>query len=107
MLYGTFFTVSGAGNILGRLLPRTPAARLGFSPRGRQGVGVLELLGGAGLLLGHYAPVLSGFAASGLFLLAASALQYHHWAGDRPARLLPAVVTTAAMLFAAATRFLG
>ncbi|MER6324793.1 DoxX family protein [Streptomyces coelicoflavus] len=73
VLYGGVFVVSGTGQLAGRGSLRTPAAACGFSPAACQGIGALELLGGAGLLTGGYLMVAGAVAAVGLFLLTAAA----------------------------------
>ncbi|MFF0515547.1 DoxX family protein [Streptomyces sp. NPDC004250] len=98
MVYGGAFVVSGTGQIAGRGTLRTPAAACGFSPEACRGVGVLELLGGVGLLSARYLTVAGSAAAAGLFLLTAAAFLYHDGQEDRGPRLWAPAVTAAVML---------
>ncbi|MFF6995764.1 hypothetical protein ACFY93_12500 [Streptomyces sp. NPDC008313] len=100
-LYGGVFLISGLGQLAGRGLPRTPAAACGFSPAGCRGVGVLELLGGTGLLLTHFTPQVGVVSALGLFLLTVAAFTYQNWYQARGLRLWAPAVTAAVMLGAA------
>ncbi|GHF18536.1 hypothetical protein GCM10014715_86820 [Streptomyces spiralis] len=101
-LCGVVFLVGGVGQVVGRGLPRTPAAACGFSPAGCRAVGVLELLGGTGLLLAHVATEAAITAACGLFLLTVGAFIYHNWYHARGLRLWAPAVTAAIMLGIAA-----
>lgn len=95
---GAVFLVSGVGQIVGRGVPRTPAAECGFSPAACRGIGVLELLGGAGLLAGYVLTASAVVAAGGLFLLTAAAFTYHDSYEERGLRLWAPMVTAALML---------
>jgi hypothetical protein len=64
-------------------------------------IGVLEILGVLGLLVGALVPVIGALAAAGLLLLLGGAVVVHLRSGDGPRELLPAVVlglTTLAFL---------
>ncbi|MDX3319727.1 DoxX family protein [Streptomyces sp. ME03-5684b] len=98
VLYGGVFVVSGTGQLAGRGPLRTPAAACGFSPVACQGIGALELMGGAGLLTAGYLMVAGAVAAAGLFLLTAAAFLYHDGQEDRGLRLWAPAVTAAVML---------
>ncbi|WP_159007361.1 DoxX family protein [Streptomyces sp. NRRL S-813] len=100
--YGGVFLVAGVGQVVGRGLPGTPAAACGFSPAACRAIGVLELLGGTGLLLAHVATEAAVTAALGLFLLTVAAFVYHNWYQDRGLRLWAPAVTAASMLVIAA-----
>ncbi|MGW4102721.1 DoxX family protein [Streptomyces sp. NPDC004976] len=95
---GAVFLVSGGGQIVGRGVPRTPADACGFSPAACRGIGVLELLGGAGLLSGYFVTAFAVAAAGGMFLLAAAAFIYHDSYEESGLRLWAPMVTAAIML---------
>ncbi|MFF1278514.1 DoxX family protein [Streptomyces marokkonensis] len=97
-VYGAFFLVSGVGHIVGRGVPRTPAAACGFSPAACRGIGVLELLGGAGLSSAHFVTASAAVAAGGLFLLTAAAFTYHDSHEQRGLRLWTPLMTATIML---------
>ena len=98
MLYGGFFLVSGVGQLVGPVLPRTPAAACGFSPAACRGVGLLELLGAAGLLLTHVLKPATVAAAAGLFLLTVAAFVYHTWYEAKTFRRWAPAATAGIML---------
>ena len=74
---GLGFALIGAGKVLGVPAMRRRAARLGFSVVAYRGIGLLELAGAFGLLLGVVAPVIGALAGVGTLLLLAGALLTH------------------------------
>ncbi|MGW0087373.1 DoxX family protein [Streptomyces sp. NPDC003393] len=101
-LCGGVFLVGGVGQVVGRGVPRTPAAACGFSPAACRAIGVLELLGGTGLLLARVATEAAVTAACGLFLLTVGAFLYHNWYQARGLRLWAPAMTATIMLVIAA-----
>ncbi|MFH8533972.1 DoxX family protein [Streptomyces tendae] len=97
-LYGVVLAVSGTGHIADWRLPRTPAASCGFSPAGCRFVGVLELLGGVGLLAATFLTEVAAAAAGGIFLLTSAAFLYQDTYGARGFRWWAPAVTAVAML---------
>jgi uncharacterized membrane protein YphA (DoxX/SURF4 family) len=97
-LYGGVFVVSGTGQITDWGLPRTPAAACGFSLAACRSIGVLELLGGVGLLTARFVTGAAVVAASGLFLLTSAAFLYHDAYDARRARLWAPAATAVVML---------
>ncbi|MEF9915604.1 DoxX family protein [Streptomyces sp. P5-A9] len=102
MVCGGFFLVGGVGQVVGRWVPRTPAVACGFSPGECRVIGVLEVFGGAGLLIAYYFPAVAAIAALGLFLLTLAAYVYHNWYQQRGLRLWAPVVVALLMLTVAA-----
>ena len=73
------------------------AAHLGFSVSSYRVIGVLELLGVAGLLAGLAWTPIGIAAATGLVAMMVGAVVCHVRAGDRPIEVVPAVVVGAAL----------
>jgi hypothetical protein len=86
------FAALGAAKILALPPMRVRATHLGFSVTIYRAIGILEIAGAAGVLVGVAAPVLGGVASAGLLLLLAGALVAHLRNGDSPRHLAPAVV---------------
>jgi hypothetical protein len=103
LLLAALFTFSSSIKLLG--VPKSLAIRdhLGVSPIQWRAIGVLELAGVAGVLIGLlWAPI--GIAAAiGLALLSIGAVAFHLRAADRIADTAPAVIGIA---LAAATAVL-
>jgi hypothetical protein len=84
------------GAMLFALAPmRERATHTGFSVTAYRGIGALEIVGAAGLLLGLAVPVLGVLAGVGLLLLLAGALITHMRNQDRGRDLVPALVCAA------------
>lgn len=106
VLYGGFFLVGGVGQMLGRWSALTPAAACGFSAAACRAIGLLEVLGGTGLLLAPSFPVVGGITAAGLFLLTGAAFMYHSWYEEHVLRLLASAVTAVVLLCVACGLYL-
>ncbi|MFR9779643.1 DoxX family protein [Micromonospora sp. MS34] len=71
---------------------RELAAEAGFSVAAYRRIGLLEVAGAVGLLIGFLQPLLGVLAGAGLLLLLAGALAVHLRKGDGPQKYAPAVV---------------
>ena len=98
-MVGAFFLALGAAKVAAVAPMRARAAHLGYATRSYQAIGVLEIAGAIGVLLGLIAPPIGPLAAAGLLLLLAGAVVAHLRNGDHPRLLAPALV--AALLVAA------
>lgn len=92
VLVAALFLALGAAKLLALAPMRKLAADAGFSVQAYRGIGVLEVAGAAGILLGLVVPVLGGLAGTGLLLLLAGALITHVRNRDGLRELAPAVV---------------
>jgi hypothetical protein len=90
VLLAVFFLALGTAKILAVAPMRQLAAESGFSPMAYRGIGVLEVAGAAGLLIGLVAPLLGSLAGVGLLLLLTGALAVHLRKGDGPRKFAPA-----------------
>lgn len=104
VLVGTCFMTSGMTHLLAGRGLSTPVVRLGFSRRSRRLIGGAEVVGGLGLAVATWAPVLGIAAAVGLCLLVAASLQYHHWVQDTVLQCVVPTLVTALMLVDAVAR---
>jgi len=86
------FLLIGAGKVLALPAMRERAAHLGFSVGAYRWIGVLEIAGGAGVLLGSAAPVIGLLAGAGLLALLGGALFAHARHRDALATAAPALV---------------
>lgn len=82
----------GAAKLAALPAMRVRAEHVGFSVAAYRRIGVLELLGAAGVLAGAAFPVIGALAGSGLLLLLAGAVMTHLRNGDGPKEIAPAVV---------------
>lgn len=98
---------AGTAKVMGAAVMRADAGRLGLSARGRRGIGVLEVAGGAGLALGMWYPPLTTGAAIGIVLLMAGAIAFHRRAGDAIGTAMPALVLGLAVALTAALDLAG
>lgn len=73
----TIFAVLGTAKVLALPAMRQLAARSGFTPATYRGIGVAELAGATGVVLGLKAPVLGALAGAGLLVLLAGAVFVH------------------------------
>lgn len=105
-LYGGFFLAGGAGQVLGRWSALTPAGACGFSTAACRLIGLLEVLGGTGLLLAPCFPLLGCITALGLFQLPAAAFVYHSWYQARILRLLASAAVAVGLLCSACGLYL-
>lgn len=83
------------------------AEHLGFSYAGYRGIGVLEVAGAVGLVLGRFeqGSWVGAAAATGLFLLMVGAVICHLRIGDGPGRWGPAGALGVLCLIAAGGQF--
>lgn len=86
------FVTLGTAKILALAPMREAAAHAGFSANAYRGIGVLEVAGAAGVVLGLAVPLFGGMAGAGLLLLLAGALRTHVRIGDGARALAPALV---------------
>lgn len=92
VLVAAVFTVLGAAKILAVSPMPARAAHAGFSVAAYRRIGVLEVAGAAGVLIGLVHPLLGGLASVGLLALLAGALLTHLRNHDGPREVAPAVV---------------
>ena len=95
------FAAAGAAKLAAVPAMRARAAHVGFSVAAYRRIGLLEILGVLGLLVGALLPVIGVLAAAGLLLLLGGAMIAHLRSGDGPRELAPAIVlslTTLAFL---------
>lgn len=86
------FAALGASKILAVPSMQARAAHVGFSVGAYRRIGVLEVAGAAGVLLGAAIPPLGVLAATGLLLLMVGALGAHVRQHDGIAEMAPALV---------------
>jgi len=92
VLLALFFIGLGSAKILALQPMRERAAEVGFSTMAYRRIGVLEVAGAIGLLLGSIEPVIGALAGAGLLLLLGGAVVAHLRNGDGPRKFAPAVV---------------
>ncbi len=93
-LIAVAFAVLGASKIRAVPSMQARAAHVGFSVGAYQRIGVLEVAGAAGILLGLAIPPLGLLAAAGLLLLMVGALGAHLRQHDGVAEVAPALVVS-------------
>ena len=86
-----FFSL-GTAKILALPLMRERAAEVAFTVGVYRRIGVLEVAGAIGLLIGFVQPLIGGLAGAGLLLLLGGALVVHLRKGDGLQKFAPAVV---------------
>jgi hypothetical protein len=86
------FAAAGAAKLAAVPAMRARAAHVGFSVAAYRRIGLLEILGVLGLLVGALLPVIGALAAAGLLLLLGGAMIAHLRSGDGPRELAPALV---------------
>lgn len=86
------FTGAGMSKLIGHSAMRQAADHFGISWERYRGIGVLELAGAAGVLVGFAVTAIGALAAVGLTLLMLAALVTHRRAGDPLAQMAPASV---------------
>jgi hypothetical protein len=94
-LVAIIFTAAGAAKILAVPPMRAAAAHAGFTVAAYRRIGVLEVAGAIGVLIGLVRPLLGGLAGAGLLLLLAGAMVTHQRNHDGPREVAPAVVCAA------------
>jgi hypothetical protein len=92
VLLALVFIGAGGAKVLALEPMRERAAEVGFSTSAYRRIGLLEVAGAIGLLLGWAVPLIGGLAGIGLLLLLGGAVVTHVRAGDSPKKLAPAVV---------------
>ena len=92
------FATLGSAKLAAVPAMRTKAEHVGFSVAAYRRIGLLEILGVLGLLVGALLPVIGALAAAGLLLLLGGAMIAHLRSGDGPRELAPALVLGLATL---------
>jgi hypothetical protein len=92
------FAAAGAAKLAAVPAMRARAAHVGFSVAAYRRIGLLEILGVLGVLVGALLPVIGALAAAGLLLLLGGAMIAHLRSGDGPRELAPALVLGLATL---------
>jgi hypothetical protein len=92
------FAALGSAKLAAVPAMRARAAHVGFSVAAYRRIGILEILGVLGLLVGALVPMIGALAAAGLLLLLGGAVLAHLRSGDGPRELAPAVVLGLATL---------
>jgi hypothetical protein len=91
-LIAVVFIAAGGAKILAVPLMRAAAGHAGFSVAAYRRIGVLEVAGAAGVLIGLAYPPLGGLAGVGLLALLAGAVVTHLRDHDGPREVAPAVI---------------
>jgi hypothetical protein len=92
VLLALVFLALGSAKILALQPMRERAAEVGFSTTAYRRIGLLEVAGAVGLLLGSIEPLIGALAGAGLLLLLGGAVVAHLRQGDGPRKFAPAVV---------------
>lgn len=92
-LLAAFLLSLGAAKVLAVPRMRTTTDEAGYSITAYRGIGILEMAGAAGLVVGLIVPALGTAAAAGLLVLLAGALITHLHHGDEPSALDPAMAS--------------
>ena len=92
-ILAAFFFSVGAAKVLAVPRMRTAAHEAGYSITAYRGIGILEMAGAAGLVVGMVVPALGTLAGAGLLVLLAGAIITHLRNHDEPTAYAPAVVT--------------
>jgi hypothetical protein len=86
------FTAFGSAKLAAVPAMRAKAEHVGFSVTAYRRIGLLELLGVVGLLIGAFVPVIGAFAGAGLLMLLGGAVVTHVRNGDGIRDIAPAIV---------------
>jgi hypothetical protein len=86
------FAVAGTAKLAAVPAMRAKAEHVGFSVTAYRRIGLLEVLGVAGLLVGAFVPVVGTLASAGLLMLLVGAVVAHLRNGDGVREITPAVV---------------
>ena len=86
------FAAVGTAKLAAMPAMRAKAEHVGFSVAAYRRIGLLEVLGVVGLLVGALVPVIGALAAAGLLMLLAGAVVAHVRNGDGIREIAPAVV---------------
>jgi uncharacterized membrane protein YphA (DoxX/SURF4 family) len=92
ILLAIAFIGAGVSKLTGQSAMREAATHFGITWERYRSIGVLEVAGAAGLLLGLAVTALGAVAALALTLLMIAAVATHRRAGDAPAQMAPATV---------------
>ena len=92
------FAAAGIAKLAAVPAMRARAAHVGMTVTAYRRIGILEILGVIGLLVGALVPIIGALAAVGLLLLLGGAVIAHLRTGDGPRELVPAVVLGLATL---------
>lgn len=86
------FAAAGSAKLAAVPAMRAAAEHVGFSVSAYRRIGLLEVLGVLGLLVGAFVPLIGALAAAGLLMLLAGALVTHLRNGDGVREIAPALV---------------
>ena len=86
------FTGLGSAKLAAVPAMRAKAHHVGFSVTAYRRIGLLEVLGVLGLIVGTFVPVIGALAAAGLLMLLGGAIIAHLRNGDGLRAVAPAVV---------------
>lgn len=92
VLLALVFIGLGSAKVLALQPMRERAAEVGFSTAAYRRIGLLEVAGAIGLLLGSVVPLIGALAGVGLLLLLGGAVVTHVRTGDGPKKFAPAVI---------------
>ncbi|MFE9958907.1 DoxX family protein [Micromonospora sp. NPDC005299] len=92
VLLALVFLALGTAKIRALQPMRELAAEAGFSVAAYRRIGLLEVAGAVGLLIGLVEPLIGALAGAGLLLLLAGAVVVHLRKGDGPRKYAPAVI---------------
>ena len=93
VLPALIFLTLGTAKVVAVQPMRARAAEVGFSTIAYRRIGLLEVAGAIGLLLGAVQPLIGALAGAGLLLLLGGAVVTHLRHGDGPRKVAPAVVS--------------
>ncbi len=86
------FAAAGSAKLAAVPAMRAKADHVGFSVAAYRRIGLLEVLGVLGLIVGAFVPVIGALAAAGLLMLLGGACVAHLRNGDGLRELTPALV---------------
>jgi hypothetical protein len=86
------FTALGSAKLAAVPRMRQRAQHVGYSVAAYRRIGLLEVLGVLGLLVGALIPLIGALAAAGLLILLGGAVVTHLRNGDGPREIAPALV---------------
>ena len=92
------FAATGSAKLAAVPAMRAKAEHVGFSVAAYRRIGLLEILGVLGLLVGAFVPIIGALAAGGLLMLLGGAVVAHLRNGDGARELAPALVLGLATL---------
>lgn len=92
LLLALIFVTLGTAKVAAVQPMRARAAGVGFSTAAYRRIGLLEIAGAIGVLLGSIEPLIGALAGAGLLLLLLGAVVTHLRHGDGPRQFAPAVV---------------